>query len=296
MAIGSTILGGAGAAARRVEGSSQHDLVCRVGYAAHGFVYLLVGVLAVDAAIGSGTDAAPGEREVILWLGRGAFGTILLTLLGLGLIAYSYMRLWQGAADPQGHGNDAKGIGTRVGRLASGLTAAGLALYALSLAYGWFAIEPLRGAGGDRGTADLTARVMSWPGGRWMVGAIGAGVCAGGIAQLARAVKASFVRELAITAQQERWVRPLGRAAYGARFIVFLIVGGFLIAAAYWAEPGRARGLGGALRALQAQAYGPWLLGLTGAGLVAFAVLRGVYARYAVLPGGGRAGAGRQGP
>jgi hypothetical protein len=112
-------------------------------------------------------------------------------------------------------------------------------------------------------------------------------VCIGAFAQLTRSVQASFLRDLAISAKQERWVRPLGRSAYAARFVVFLIVGVFLLAAAYRSAPSEARGLGGALRTLLQQPYGPWLLGLTGAGLVAFAVLRGVYARYAILPARG---------
>lgn len=285
MTLSTTVAAKVKGAATDAARSSKHDLLCRAGYAAHGVVYLLVGAMAVDAAIGGAGSGVRGEREAISRLGQGTMGTVLLTLLGLGLGAYSYMRLWQGLANSARRRNDAQGLGVRVGRVASGIAAAGLAFFSLSLAWGWFGGGGLGGGSGEHGPADMTARIMAWPGGRWIVGAIGAGVCIAAFAQLVVAVQARFLRELALSAKQERWVKPVGRAGYAARFVVFLIVGGFLLAAAYWAEPGQARGLGGALRALQGQPYGPWLLGLTGAGLVAFAVVRGVYARYAILPG-----------
>ena len=58
--------------------------------------------------------------------------------------------------------------------------------------------------------------------------------------------------------QLRRWVVPLGRLGCMARGLVFLIVGVFLVNAALHVNPDEARGLGGALRALQAQAFG-WM-------------------------------------
>lgn len=279
--MSSTMTAEARGAARKLDHASKRDIACRVGYAAHGAVYLLVGILAVDAALGGGGEEAGGQREAIAQLGSGTVETVLLTVLGLGLFGYSYMRLWQGLANPAGHGDDAKGIGRRIGRVSSGLVQALLGFYALSLAYGWFSSD----GGGGGGAADLTAQVMAWPGGRWIIGIVGAGICAAAFAQLRKAVKASFLHELLITRDQEKWAKPLGRAGFGARFVVFLIAGGFVVAAAVQADPGDARGLGGALRTLREQPYGPWLLGLVGLGLIAFAGIRGVYARYAIIPG-----------
>lgn len=265
---------------------SKTEIACRIGYAAHGVVYLLIGALAVDAAF-SGGDQVAGQKGAISQLGSGTLGTILLTALAIGLLGYAYMRLWQGISDPEGHGKDAEGIAKRVGRVASGIAKIGLAFYALSLAYGWF--SGATGAGGGSGESggmatDLTASVMNMPAGRWIVGAVGVAICLAAFDQLRLAVTASFLRFLQLTADRKKWVEPLGRIAYSARFIVFLIIGGFVIFAAYQAEPGEARGLGGALRTLQEQPFGPWLLGAVGLGLVAFALLRGVYARYSILP------------
>lgn len=261
----------------------------RLGYAAHGAVYLLIGALAFDAAFGGSGEQAQGPRGAIGTLASGTAGTVLLTILAIGLVGYAAMRLYQGFGNPAHHDSDAKGIALRIGRVASGLAQLALAFYALSLAYGWFTAVS-GGAGGDSaghggGVSDLTARVMQWPAGRWIIGLVGLGIIGAAIAQLAKAIKASFLNELRITGEQRKWVKPLGRFGFSARFVVFLIAGGFVLTAAIQAEPEEAKGLGAALRTLQDQGYGPWLLGLVALGLIAFAIVRGVYARYAVLPG-----------
>jgi len=61
---------------------------------------------------------------------------------------------------------------------------------------------------------------------------------------------------------------------------VFLIIGGFLIVAAWQHDPSEARGLGGALATLQQQVYGQILLGIVAVGLIAFGVYSLLEARY----------------
>ena len=65
-----------------------------------------------------------------------------------------------------------------------------------------------------------------------------------------------------------------------ARGFVFLIIGGFIVVAAWRYDPQQARGLAGALQALQEQPYGQALLGIVALGLVAFGLYCGVEALY----------------
>jgi hypothetical protein len=64
------------------------------------------------------------------------------------------------------------------------------------------------------------------------------------------------------------------------RKIDFAIIGVLLLAAAIWARPEAARGLGGALATLAEQPFGPWLLGVVAVGLAAYGVFLLVEARY----------------
>ncbi len=264
------------------------ELGARFGYAAHGLVYGLVAVFAIDAAFGSGGEQAKGGRAAISSVADSTWGAALIVALALGLIAYGLMRLWQGFANPSGHGDDLKGIGKRVGRVCSGGVQLLLAAVALDIAFGWFSAISGGGAasqgGGQDNVSSLTAQVMSWPAGRWIVGAVGVGIALASLRQLQRAVTADFMAELAVHVKQRDWVRKVGRAGFAARFVVFGVIGALLVVAAVNANPSRAEGLGGALRTLQDSSWGPWLLGLVAVGLLAFAITRGVYARYKMVP------------
>jgi len=67
---------------------------------------------------------------------------------------------------------------------------------------------------------------------------------------------------------------------YVARGVVFALIGVFLVRAAWDYDPKEAVGFDGALAKLQQAPYGPLLLGLTAAGLVAFGLFCLVQARY----------------
>ena len=65
-----------------------------------------------------------------------------------------------------------------------------------------------------------------------------------------------------------------------ARMVVFGLIGIFLVKAAIDYNPQTAVGLDGALAKLVHRAYGPWILGVVAAGLVAFALYSLSDARY----------------
>jgi hypothetical protein len=106
---------------------------------------------------------------------------------------------------------------------------------------------------------------------------------ANGLFQLYRAFQSRLTDDLQLTdagARHRDWVVRIGRAGYSARGIAFMMIGGFLIGAALHANPAEAIGLDGALAALAAQPFGPYLLGLVAAGLAAYGVFALVEARY----------------
>jgi hypothetical protein len=105
-------------------------------------------------------------------------------------------------------------------------------------------------------------------------------VIGAGIAFLVKGWRGRVTRHLACSREVARWAVPAGRLGFGARGVVFLIMGGFLIAAAWQSRAAQARGLGGALEALQAQPFGWALLAVTAAGLFAFGVFSFVEAVY----------------
>ena len=81
-------------------------------------------------------------------------------------------------------------------------------------------------------------------------------------------------------AKARRWGSHIGLVGHLARGVVFTLIGVFVIRAALQYDPKEAIGLDGALQKLASAAYGPYLLGVTAAGLVAYGLYCLVDARY----------------
>ncbi|MEN9936493.1 MAG: hypothetical protein RLZZ387_3072 [Chloroflexota bacterium] len=251
------------------------ERLARLGYAAKGVVYALIGTLAAQAAIGSG-GATTDSRGVLAWIVTQPYGRIALALVAAGLAGYAVWKVTEAALDTEGEGDEPKGLAARAGQVLSGVLHAGLA---------WTAVQILAGTGGSGGdsTQDWTARLLSWPLGRWLVSAVGIGVLGYGLYELYEAYRASFREQLNLgrmSPTEERWATVAGRAGLAARGVVFGLIGVFLVQAALRADAERAEGVAGALEALARQPYGRWLLGIVALGLVAYGIFMLVVARY----------------
>jgi uncharacterized protein DUF1206 len=253
---------------RRVQEAPDHWVatLARLGYATIGVVYLMIGILATQAALGTG-GAIADTRDVLVTIARQPFGRVLLGLTALGLSGYVLWRLIQAGFDPEHQGIDARGLLTRLGFAVSGVAYAALAVLAARMALG------AGGAGGHAAEQEWTALVLAQPFGPWLVGITGGIIIGVGLAHFYRAYTAQFMQEYntgEMSARQQRWAQWLGQCGLAARGVTFGIIGGFLIYAGVSADPSEARGLGGALVAVAQQPYGPWLLGVVAVGLVAY--------------------------
>ena len=269
--IGDSIQAGGRAASPGIE------MLGRFGYAAKGAVYILIGTLAVQAAMGEGGQTTD-QTGALARVAEMPFGKALLGLLVVGLLGYALWRIVQAVMDTEHKGTDAKGIFARSMYVGIGLLYVGTALSALQLMLG-----NSGGAGSSEKTQGWTAMLMAQPFGVWLVGLAGVAVFANGIAQLFKAWKSSFTEDLHLTdvgAQHADLVTKIGRAGYSARGVAFMMIGGFLVGAAMHNNPNEAQGLDGILATLAAQPFGPYLLGAVALGLAAYGVFALVEARY----------------
>lgn len=253
------------------------ERLARLGYAAKGVVYFVVGLLAFRAAIGSGgqTTDSSGALETIV---TQPFGKFLLGIVTLGIIGYILWRIVQAVLDPEDTSgeNSSKRIAQRIGYALSALAYTGLALTAVKLIAG-------SGGGGGNATQDWTARFLQQPFGQWLVGLAGALTIGIGFSYLYQAYKAKFRREFKLqemSQTEQTWATRLGQFGIAARGIVFAIIGLFLIQAARQSDASEAKGLGGALGTLAQQPFGPWILGLVALGLVAYGIYSVIQAKY----------------
>jgi hypothetical protein len=261
----------AGSKARR--GSGWYEVLARTGLVAKGISFGLVGVLALKLALGSGGQATSREGA-LKQVAQHPFGEVVLIALAAGFAAYALWRLIEGFAT---EGDAKKKWSKRLG---------GIGRAAIYAALTFSAVKLVLGAGGGSGSQDqkahrTAAMLLSWPAGTWIVGIAGAVVVGVGLYQFWRAFTRKFEdRWRGMGLDAKRWFVPLGIAGHVARGIVFGLIGVFVIKAARDYNPKDAIGLDGALQKLAHASYGPWLLGLTAAGVVCYALYCFVDARY----------------
>jgi hypothetical protein len=252
------------------------ERLARVGYAAKGVVYILIGALAARAAAGTG-GRTTDSRGALVTIGQGELGTVLLAVIAAGLLGYAAWRFIAAATDAEGQGHDGKGVAKRLAGAGRGALYVGLAVQAVRLIQG-------TGSGSSgSGAEDWTARLMGAPFGRWLVAGVGCGIIAYALYQLYRAYAAKVRKHLdlgRLSAATQSAIVAIGRFGIGARGVVFLVVGWFLIRAARQTDASEASGIGEALDTLERQPHGAWLLGIVAVGLVAYGIYQLVNARY----------------
>jgi hypothetical protein len=105
----------------------------RAGFAANGVVYVIVGVLAAQAALGRGGDTTDlgGALGHLL---EAPLGRVAVAAVGFGLAGYAAWRLLQALLDSEHKGTRLAGLVQRVGFGISALSYAALAAAALGMA------------------------------------------------------------------------------------------------------------------------------------------------------------------
>ena len=247
----------------------------RAGFVAKGAVYAIVGLLAIQIPLGLGGETTD-RQGALRTVAQQPFGEVLLLLLAVGMAGYALWRLAQALLDRDGDGSGAKALAKRAGHLGKAILYGAGAFAAFALVAGW-------GSSGGSNEQQETAQVLSWPGGPWLVGAIGLGFLAAGLFNAYRSATGKFrkdlkEREMANAARP--WMIAVGVVGHAARGVVFALIGLFLVRAAIQFDPKEAVGIDGALRRIAEQPYGNALLGLVAAGLIAYALFCFVAARY----------------
>lgn len=253
-----------------IDKSQKFITLVRLGYAARGLTYILLGMLALGT---SGKERA-GAEGAFDYLQDLPLGTLLLWVVALGLLAYGLFKLLSGVANLENHDSEPMGIAKRVGELASGT----VHLFLTYAAYS-FATGGRSSSAGGGGGADMAQPVMDFELGAVVIGLVGLGMLAAAVMQAKHAVTGDFMKHIAGGAPKA--VEGVGRAGHAARAAVFAIIGWSLVRAAWLNNEGAAKGLGEALLTLRDNGV---VYTLVAIGLLMFGAFSLVTARYRVIP------------
>jgi hypothetical protein len=259
---------------RRATHSPAFEALARIGFIARGVIYATIGLLAIQVAIHSSNEKT-NQRGAMQTIEKQPFGHGLLIAVAIGLGGYALWRFVQAAygRGPEG-GGDSSSSG-RIVALASGISYAAMCALAVSVLLGT--------SSGSSNAHSSTAGVLSWPAGRWIVGAAGVVFIGVALYQGYKGISRKFLEEdktekMGPTAR--RWITVIGVVGHLARMVAFGLIGIFVVKAAVDYAPKKAVGLDGALAKLAHQTYGTALLFVVAAGLVAFGLYSIADARY----------------
>jgi hypothetical protein len=248
----------------------------RLGHAAKGVIYLLIGAFALQLALGDGGRITNSDG-VLRYLTGLPLGTPLLIMIGVGLLALAG---WSLAA---AFTERARARSAASAAASSGLDVAKAVIYG---SIGWHALQIVLGAGRSqsRGAEHYARQVLQFPLGEWALVAIGVGVAIYGVREIWFAWRGRLDDEMdegQLRSDGLGWVIDVGRAGTAARGIVFAVIGVALARAGANEQASAAGGTAEALTTLLSQPLGTWVLAATAAGLVCYGVWQLLLLRYA---------------
>ncbi len=262
----------AGDAAETAVGSKSFEVAARVGFVATGLLHALIGMIAIQLALGKAGEAS--QNGALKQLTSTPGGIFLIWAGFLGCAALALFLIAQIIFDWKGLETKKR----RKNQLISGGKAAVFA--ALSVT---FSVYAFGGSGdSDQKARSVSSILMSSTAGSLLLGAIGIGVIIAGGYHLFSGIAKRFEQNLERlpSGSAGKGIIWLGRVGYSAKGAALAILGLLIVVATIKQNPEQSSGLDGALKSLRDQPFGPWLLAIVGVGLISYGVFSAVRSRY----------------
>jgi hypothetical protein len=267
-------------AAREVGDGEGLEHLARVGLIAYGVVHLLVAWLALQLTWFGLSGESADQSGAMAALAETTFGTPLLWIVAVGLIA---LAVWQAAEVLRWrHGWSASGKARTTALRRSGRALVKAVIY---IALAVLAIRYATGSAQSSSSSqqETTAGVFGWPAGQWLVGAAGLVLIGVGAWHIRKGFNKHFLKEIDTTDCSPgalKLVTRLGQIGFPGKGIALIGVGALLIWAAVTFDPSKARGLDGAMRTILDLPFGQIIATLVAVGIAAFGLFCFVRARY----------------
>lgn len=247
----------------------------RLGYAAKGVVYMVIGFLATEAAFGRGGKATD-SKGALRAIGDGPFGKLALVVILVGLLGYAAWRLISAFTDAEGRGDEPSSVALRIGDAIRGLAYGSLGVWIIKL----LRHKPASSGNQAKGFVE---KAMSMPGGRWIVIAGGLALIGYAIYQIYKALTGRFLKHLDLSSASSHvrsWVEHFGQFGISARAIVFGMIGFLVVRAGQTYDPARAGGIEKSLNTISREPRGHLLFAVVAIGLIAFGLFQIATAKY----------------
>jgi hypothetical protein len=254
--------------AHSVKDSKWMEGLARTGFAARGFLYGMIGFLAIKLMT-TGDGDLEDPQGAITEISRQPMGEIIILLIGLGMIGIAIWGVLRFITDPLNKGSGKKGMIIRTSYLVLGLGHLGLLMPIINILSG-------NGHQNNSSTEEsqkVAAGVLTQPWGPWAVGLVGLIFIGIGSYQLYRGISGTFARrfeEFDMNEAQKktaRWMGRFGKISWG---IVMGTIGVLAILAAFTLDSDKVGGVDAALLFLVQQPYGVEILSFVALGFISY--------------------------
>lgn len=266
----------AGRTAREARDHPAVDGAARLGMAAYGVLYLLIGWLSAQLAVGDSKGSASGEGA-LQEIAQKPWGAVALWVVAIGLLAFG---AWQAFQAIGGH-RDHDGRKRALARLSSAVRA--VVMVVLAVLAVRTALGGGSGGGSGGGGGGATGKLMSLPFGPVLVMAVAAVILAVAVASVHRGVTDRWRKDLEVegrTGNVGRAATVLARAGYVSRGVAFALIAFLFARAAVEHDSSESGGLDQAIVRFRDEPFGPWLIVVVGVGLSCFGAYHLVRAWY----------------
>jgi hypothetical protein len=233
----------------------------RYGFFIRGLIYIILGWFGIQLSLGL-RDRGANLIDVISSLNNLLYGKIILILVSLGLLGYSFWGIARGIFNVLDENKELHGWGKRVGYLISAISYGSLAFSSLLFIKG----TSVASASGD--PSKIVDKVWPLPFGRELLLLLGLFWIFGAIGQLISINKSSS------------WLEKTGLIS---RAFIYGLIGGFIVRAAITVNPGMVLGIGQVMQFLEQNKGGTLIVAALSLGLSFFGIYSVIFAVYGKL-------------
>lgn len=244
-------------------------IIARIGYAARGFTYLIIGFYALLAAFN--LKSIVGTKGAIKGLQSLPFGSVLVTILAGGFLLYSTWRLAQSIIDADNRGHSFKALIVRIALFGSSLSHIFLSYWCLTTL-----VLKL-----DRGSSSNVSSFFdndSLKYGLIIISFIFAIIC---VAQVYKGISKGYSKRMK-SISLHVFLDKLCQFGLILRGVSFGIFSYYLFRVGieiFDADQSKSK-MKASLKFIEQQPFGEYLLGVMGLGLIAFAIYSFIVATY----------------
>ncbi|MDQ3234666.1 MAG: DUF1206 domain-containing protein [Pseudobdellovibrionaceae bacterium] len=258
------------------EASKAVRVMFRLGYAAKGLVFLIIGVLALMTTLGQGGQLSD-PADALKFINRQPFGQFLLLLMGVSLLGFVAWRAAQAIFNVEHKPQTGMNTLKRVGYAISGLTYLSLAVIAIR----GFMDGRVQNKGEQ--SMALTAKALEWPGGPALVMLAGAIIIGVGVYHAYLGLTKRFMKNYEqgqMNAKEHEIIEKAGMIGLPARGFTFGIIGYFFIQAGMHANASETKNTKGVMSHILGLPFGEIILQVIAAGFICYAIYCFAAARF----------------